>query len=120
MIGVTAFTRDAIVNLLKRIEKVQQQHGLSDVFSIMYVNKDGSEALKGSSIMCVEWKDSIKNINKLKKATSIKIYVVGATVWGWDRIRNNWKRFKQKGCDMMILDESTQVSLSAISLESEY
>ncbi|KAK4516584.1 uncharacterized protein ATC70_011559 [Mucor velutinosus] len=112
MIGVTAFTRDAIVNLLKRIEKVQQQHGLSDLFSIMYVNKDGGEALEGSNIMCVEWKDSIKTINKLKKATSIKIYVVGATVWGWDRIRSNWKRFKQKGCDIMILDESTQLLVS--------
>ncbi|KAF1797417.1 hypothetical protein V8B55DRAFT_1516331 [Mucor lusitanicus] len=114
MIGVTAFTRDAIVNLLKRIEKVQRQHGLGDLFSIMYVNKDGGEALEGSSssIMCVEWKDSIKTINKLKKATPIKIYVVGATVWGWDRIRNNWKRFKQKGCDIMILDESTQLLVS--------
>ncbi|CAO3628959.1 unnamed protein product [Mucor fragilis] len=113
MIGVTAFTRDAIVNLLKRIEKVQQQHGLSGLFSIMYVNKDGGEALEGSSsIMCVEWKDSIKTINKLKKATPINIYVVGATVWGWDRIRNNWKRFKQKGCDIMILDESTQLLVS--------
>ncbi|KAL9556985.1 hypothetical protein MBANPS3_001622 [Mucor bainieri] len=115
MIGVTAFTRDAIVNLLKRIEKVQQQHGLGDLFSIMYVNKDGGQALdssSSSSIMCVEWKDSIKTINKLKKATPIKIYVVGATVWGWDRIRNNWKRFKQKGCDMMILDESTQLLVS--------
>ncbi|CEP09052.1 hypothetical protein [Parasitella parasitica] len=115
LIGVTAFTREAIVNLLKRVEKVQQQHGLGALFTVVYVDKDGGsvKVLPGSSrIVNVEWKNSITVINKLKKATSVNIYVVGATVWGWDRIRNNWKRFKRQGCDMMILDESTQLLVS--------
>jgi hypothetical protein len=109
IIGVTAFTRDAIFNLLKRIEKIQSHHGFDDLFSIVYVSNQPHSQFDAakSRMINTSWDKSITVINKLKKATQIKIYVVGSTVWGWDRIRTKWKTFK--GCNLLIMDESTQV-----------
>lgn len=109
IIGVTAFTRDAIFNLLKRIEKVQRRHTFDDLFSIMYVSNQPHKKFDAanSNIINTTWDKSFTIINKLKKETQIKIYVVGSTVWGWERIRTKWKTFQ--GCHLLIMDESTQV-----------
>lgn len=94
---------------MKRIEKIQRRHGFDDLFSIVYVSNQPHkqfDAVK-SRIINTTWDKSITTINKLKKATRIKIYIVGSTVWGWERIRTKWKTFK--GCNLLIMDESTQV-----------
>ncbi|KAI7908098.1 P-loop containing nucleoside triphosphate hydrolase protein [Cokeromyces recurvatus] len=109
MIGVTAFTNDAILNLLKRIEKIQKRHELQDLFSIICVNSSKITDLS-SKIIYTAWKDSITVKNKLQKTTPIKVYIIGATVWGWGKIRDKWKRFEK--LDMLIIDESSQLLVS--------
>ncbi|KAI8373339.1 hypothetical protein BD560DRAFT_394681 [Blakeslea trispora] len=111
MIGVTAFTREAILNLLKRIEKVQDRHNFRDLFSILYVCDGPSNALSSDSgILCERWDRSITTVNKIRKDDPSRIFVVGATAWKWNKIREKWKRFE--GCSMMIVDESTQLLVS--------
>ncbi|CAO3639118.1 unnamed protein product [Mucor hiemalis] len=113
IIGVTAFTRDAIYNLLKRIEKVQKRHEFEDLFSIIYVHsKENDKTFEPDSNMIgCTWDKSFSTIRAMKKNEAKgKIYVMGATVWSWERIRGKWKTFS--GCDIMILDESTQVLVS--------
>lgn len=111
LIGVTAFTRDAIYNLLKRIEKVQKRHGFEELFSIIYVHaaKENDKKFEADSNMIgCPWEKSYSTIRAMKKDESKRrIYVMGGTVWSWEKIRGKWKTFQ--GCDMMILDESTQV-----------
>lgn len=113
LIGVAAFTRDAIFNLLKRIEKVQKRHGFdASTFSIIYVHSSLENDRKfepDSNMIASHWSRSYSTIRTLKKdETKRRIYVMGGTVWNWEKIRNKWKTFQ--GCDMMILDESTQVN----------
>lgn len=111
LIGVTAFTRDTIYNLLKRIEKVQKRHG--NQFSIIYVHGPTNDKTfdKNSDMIGCPWDKSFSLIRAMNKDETIRnIYVMGATVWSWDKIRTKWKTFK--GCDMLILDESTQVKRS--------
>ncbi|KAI8967276.1 hypothetical protein BDF20DRAFT_901567 [Mycotypha africana] len=111
-IGVTAFTRNAIINLLKRIEKVQHHHGFDDEFSIMYVTEpewDDTQFGEASNIIDSEWNTSLTVVNRIRRNTPIKIFVIGATVWSWNKMRCKWKTFDKTGCKMMILDESTQL-----------
>ncbi|KAI9483431.1 MAG: hypothetical protein EXX96DRAFT_477834 [Benjaminiella poitrasii] len=109
MIGITAFTHDAILNLLKRIEKIQKRHGLEKLFSIIYVTKM-KEPEVGSNMIYTDWKSSITVKNSLQKSTSVQIYVIGATTWAWGNIRTNWARFEK--LDLLIMDESTQLLVS--------
>jgi hypothetical protein len=116
LIGVTAFTRDAIYNLLKRIEKVQKRHGSDGLFSIIYIHStaENDKAFEEGSNMIAAHKDrSYTVIRNLKKdETKRRIYVMGGTVWNWAHIRKKWATFQ--GCDMMILDESTQVEIPSL------
>ncbi len=111
LIGVTAFTRDAIYNLLKRIEKVQKRHGFQELYRIIYVhagNFNDNKFEEDSNMIRCPWEKSNTLIRSMKKdETTRNIYVMGGTVWSWEKIRSKWKTFQ--GCDMMILDESTQV-----------
>lgn len=110
LIGVTAFTRDAIFHLLKRIEKVQKRHGFQDLFEIIYVygTEKDQKLDPNSNIIRCSWDQSYTKIRAMNKdETKRRIYVMGATVWSWEKIRNKWKAFQY--CDMMLLDESTQV-----------
>ncbi|CAO3701516.1 unnamed protein product [Rhizopus stolonifer] len=106
LIGITAFTNDAIINLLKRIEVIQRRHGLESLFSIIFGTYRTIEP-EGSDILHVKWQESITAINKLKKHQGIRIFVMGTTIYSWNNIKNKWKSFK--GCDMMIIDESSQL-----------
>ncbi|KAI7889188.1 uncharacterized protein EV154DRAFT_424222 [Mucor mucedo] len=113
LIGVTAFTRDAIFNLLKRIEKIQKRHGFTNLFSIIYVHGPTNDKTfdDDSNMIGCTWDKSYSLIRGMNKdEAKPNIYVMGATVWSWDKIRTKWKTFK--GCDMLILDESTQVLVS--------
>lgn len=108
MIGITACTREAILNLLKRIEKVQKEHGLQDQFSILYVAYSSPDNLPAdSNIETRSYDKVLAHKNAIKKTRSIRVFIVGATVWHWIKVLKSRKRFL--GCDMMILDESTQV-----------
>ncbi|KAI8328927.1 P-loop containing nucleoside triphosphate hydrolase protein [Choanephora cucurbitarum] len=111
MIGVTAFTREAILNLLKRIEKIQDRHNFRSLFSILYVCDEPPNTLSSDSgIICERWDRSITTVNSIRTQDSSRIFVVGATAWKWNKIRDKWKRFE--GCSMMIVDESTQLLVS--------
>lgn len=113
VIGITACTREAIVHLLKRIEKVQKEHGMEDLFSILYVASQ-SPFDGDSSILTESYDKVLTKKNKIKKESSIRVFVVGATVWHWVKVLKSRKRFL--GCDMMILDESTQVNTEKITI----
>lgn len=110
MIGITAFTNDAIINLLKRIELIQKRHGFEDLFSILFVTYQKDPQSSESDITYVKWQESITAVNKLKKNHGIRIFVMGTTVYSWNNIKDKWKTFK--GCEMMIVDESSQLLVS--------
>ncbi|CAO3658386.1 unnamed protein product [Rhizopus microsporus] len=109
MIGVTAFTNASILNLLKRIEDIQKQYGLEDLFSIIFATYDTKEDSE-SAIKYVKWRESLTVVNKLKKESGIRVFVIGATVYSWNNIKDNWKSFK--GCRMMLIDEGSQLLVS--------
>lgn len=109
MIGVTAFTREAIIHLLKRIEKIQKEQGLDEMFSIIYVAPESSTLdPKTTNIVTKSYNKALTYKNALRKNTPIRVFVVGSTVWHWIKVLKSRKRFL--GCDMMIVDESTQVN----------
>ncbi|KAG0744491.1 hypothetical protein G6F23_005167 [Rhizopus arrhizus] len=110
LIGITAFTNDAIINLLKRIELIQKRHGFEDLFSILFVTYQKDPQSSESDITYVKWQESITAVNKLKKNHGIRIFVMGTTVYSWNNIKDKWKTFK--GCEMMIVDESSQLLVS--------
>ena len=112
IVGVTAFTRAAIENLLERISSVQKQcHKTSD-FKIIRLVKDlkkkplnGLEECKAETLP--------KKVRECKIGIPGKPIVIGGTVWDWYKVRKEWK-FNWAGCDMMIIDEGSQVSKAII------
>lgn len=109
MIGVTAFTNTSILNLLKRIEDIQKQYGLEDLFSIIFATYDTNEDSE-SNIKYVKWRESLTVVNKLKKESGIRVFIMGATVYSWNNIKDNWRSFK--GCRIMLIDEGSQLLVS--------
>lgn len=105
IIGVTAFTRHAIMNLLQRIATVRQRHSCTDSFTIISMkgSDDSHEVNTNEMIQC-----KAKDLKKTIKSTSKGPLVVGGTVWDWYKVKNEWRTWK--GCSMMIIDESSQVS----------
>jgi len=107
IIGVTAFTRAAIDNLLERISSIQIQHHKTSAFTIVRLVKE----LKKNPLNGLE---ECKAENLPKKITGCKIgipgnpVVIGGTVWDWYKVRREWKS-NWSGCDIMIIDEGSQV-----------
>ncbi|KAI9243296.1 P-loop containing nucleoside triphosphate hydrolase protein [Phascolomyces articulosus] len=105
IIGVTAFTRHAIINLLKRIALVQTRHQASkNLFTIIYMesSSSGNRATDGlgDAVHCKA--DQISKHMPREGAV-----VIGGTVWDWHKVQ---KKPKLKlACDMMIIDESSQL-----------
>ena len=112
IIGVTAFTRHAIINLLKRIALVRTRHKASNTateksdspFDIVAMESSSNpDAIDGlmDAVRC-----KADQIGKhLPKKGAV---VVGGTVWDWHKVQ---KKPKLKlACDIMIIDESSQVT----------
>jgi len=90
IIGVTAFTRTAIENLLKRISGIQNQ------VTIINLKKNSLKEFIVASTLPI-------NENPGNPI------VIGGTVWDWYKVRKEWN-YDWSGCDMMIIDESSQAS----------
>lgn len=105
IIGVTAFTRHAIMNLLQRIATVRQRHSCTDSFTIISMkgSDDSHEVNTNEMIQC-----KAQDLKKTIKSTGKGPLVVGGTVWDWYKVKNEWRTWQ--GCSMIIIDESTQVS----------
>ena len=111
IIGVTAFTRHAIINLLKRIALVRARHERS--------NTTTEKSDLSFDIVAMESSSTTNAVEGLKDAVRCKAdqigkhlpkkgaVVVGGTVWDWHKVQKKPK-FKL-ACDIMIIDESSQV-----------
>ncbi|GBC07119.1 hypothetical protein RclHR1_07270004 [Rhizophagus clarus] len=85
VIGVTAFTKDAISNLLERISHERKDRQFDILNMVKNCEKNG--------------------ISKTIKENGRSI-VIGGTVWDWYKIRNIVK------CDIMMIDEGSQLLVS--------
>ncbi|KAG2217331.1 hypothetical protein INT45_010780 [Circinella minor] len=111
IIGVTAFTRHAIINLLKRIALVRARHKRSNTtteksdlsFDIVAMESaSNTDAVDGLSDAVRCKADQIgKHLPKKGAA------VVGGTVWDWHKVQKKPKL--NLSCDIMIIDESSQL-----------
>ncbi|CAB4389659.1 unnamed protein product [Rhizophagus irregularis] len=117
IIGVTAFTRAAIENLLDRISTVQKQHHKTSDFSIVRLVKDLKKKPLNGLAEC-KAESLPKKIKGNKIGIPGKPIVIGGTVWDWFKVRKEWK-FGWAGCDIMIIDEGSQLLVSDASIAIE-
>ncbi|CAG8586544.1 6755_t:CDS:10, partial [Racocetra fulgida] len=89
MIGVTAFTRSAIDNLLDRIANVQKEGNKTGDFTIVRTVKEFKNPIDGVNDCKAETLP--KKISGGKLGIPGKPIVVGGTVWDWYKIRKEWK-----------------------------
>ncbi|PKY29828.1 P-loop containing nucleoside triphosphate hydrolase protein [Rhizophagus irregularis] len=112
IVGVTAFTRAAIENLLDRISTVQKKHHKINDFSIIYLVNDLNKPSTGTKYKV----EDLPNINDI--GIPGKPIVIGGTVWDWFKVRKKWKS-DWAGCDIMIIDEGSQLLVSDASIPIE-
>ncbi|KAI9025001.1 P-loop containing nucleoside triphosphate hydrolase protein [Phycomyces nitens] len=105
VIGVTAFTRHAIANLLNRIRSVQSRQKTFG-FRIVSLGTIGTEGIMGSKA------EQLSRIIKGLDANTAA--VVGGTVWDWAKVKKTWPEWA--GADVMIIDESSQLLVSDSAL----
>ncbi|KAG2188163.1 hypothetical protein INT44_000914 [Umbelopsis vinacea] len=107
-IGITAYTRAAVHNLLLRIAQVQRQRGGANFSLISMVRKVPKEPVEGM-ISC--------QASSLNRHLGKGAAVIGGTVWDWSKVRQTWP--SEAGCDIFIIDEASQllVSDAAIGIE---
>lgn len=67
---------------------------------------DDSHEVNDNEMIQCKAKELKKCINNTQKGP----LVVGGTVWDWYKVKNEWRTWR--GCSMMIIDESSQVSVS--------
>ncbi|CAG8504339.1 2545_t:CDS:10 [Diversispora eburnea] len=117
LVGITAFTRAAIDNLMNRIFKVQKEKHKTSDFSLIRLVKDVRKELTDGMCEC-KAETLPKKINDVKIGIPGNPIIIGGTVWDWYKVRNEWKN-DWKGCDIMIIDEGSQllVSDACIALE---
>ncbi|PKC66649.1 P-loop containing nucleoside triphosphate hydrolase protein [Rhizophagus irregularis] len=101
VIGVTAFTKEAIANLLERISCTRKYYNRFTIFSMI-------ENMKGDDIKVCKGEDLSKKIARYKGPV-----VIGGTVWDWYKLRKTVK------CDIMMIDEGSQLLVSDAILAIE-
>jgi DNA replication ATP-dependent helicase Dna2 len=107
VIGVTAFTRAAIDNLLTRIHTIQKTHDKSGEFEIASMGKDSNKEGDIKEYLA----DSLaKKLKKGQLAPGGQPVVIGGTVWDWYKVRKELKT-SWEGIDMLIIDEGSQVDI---------
>ncbi|CAG8715862.1 20934_t:CDS:10, partial [Dentiscutata erythropus] len=116
MIGVTAFTRSAIDNLLERIATVQKEGNKIDDFTIVRMVKESNNSI--DNINDCKAENLPKKILGAKLGTPGKPLVVGGTVWDWYKIRKEFNG-SWTGCNIMIIDEGSQLLVSDASIALE-
>jgi DNA replication ATP-dependent helicase Dna2 len=107
-IGITAYTRAAVHNLLQRIVQVQQQRGGANFKLISMVRKVPKEPVEGM-ISC--------QASSLNRHLGKGAVVIGGTVWDWSKVRQTWP--SEAGCDIFIIDEASQVSGQVLGFSKE-
>ncbi|CAG8510864.1 10605_t:CDS:10, partial [Dentiscutata erythropus] len=108
IIGITANTNTAIDNLLKRIGVQKQKHNKMNDFLLLRMNTSSSRSSNSNDIKFYKPEE----LGEIIKYAG-KPIVVGGTIWVWHKIHKN------KYCDIMIIDEGSQllVSDACVALE---
>lgn len=106
LIGVTAFTRHAIMNLLERVSTVRSRHRDTTTSDFHIISMESGKAIHDDMTVC-KANDLPEIFAKLHR--DAKAVVVGGTVWDWYKVKNKWASWQ--GCDMMIVDESSQARI---------
>ncbi|KAL0090257.1 hypothetical protein J3Q64DRAFT_1847124 [Phycomyces blakesleeanus] len=115
VIGVTAFTRHAISNLLSRIASVQSRQGILAKFQIVSLGTVmGENMIHTKADRLPALIRSLHSKNMMAATATATAVVVGGTVWDWAKVKKNWPEWA--GCDMMIIDESSQLLVSDSAL----
>ncbi|RIB26034.1 hypothetical protein C2G38_2164525 [Gigaspora rosea] len=116
MIGITAFTRSAIDNLLERIATVQKEGNKTSDFTIIRMVKEFNNSIDNVNDCKAEALP--KKILDARLGTPGKPIVIGGTVWDWYKIRKEWNG-NWAGCNIMIIDEGSQLLVSDASIALE-
>ncbi|CAG8472272.1 33118_t:CDS:2, partial [Racocetra persica] len=98
IIGITAYTKSAIDNLLERISQLRKE--TSD-FSMLRITNDKKSLKKSLGGIKDCRPKQLKN-----KIKGDKPIVIGSTVWNWYKVHNECR------CDIMIIDEGSQLLTS--------
>ncbi|RUS14846.1 hypothetical protein BC937DRAFT_93240 [Endogone sp. FLAS-F59071] len=98
-IGLTAYTRAAIGNLLDRVALVKESHPAAVFEIIKLVTETSGSSWQRGMTVC--------KAKDLKKKLKNEAVVVGGTVWDWYKVKQEWEEWE--GCDIMIIDEGSQV-----------
>ncbi|CAG8499418.1 25214_t:CDS:10, partial [Cetraspora pellucida] len=106
-IGITACTRTAIDNLLERIAKVKDEAQADFILTRMVseLNKNSLNGVK--DYKAIKLADNIANE---KNCITSKPIIIGGTVWDWHKFHDKCKNWT--GCDIMIIDEGSQLLTS--------
>ncbi|KAF0444406.1 P-loop containing nucleoside triphosphate hydrolase protein [Gigaspora margarita] len=105
IIGITAFTRTAIDNLLERIARIKDKNQ-SDFLLVRMVNEPTKNTLDGVK----DYKAKILSKKIAGSSIPEKHIIIGGTVWDWYKFRKEWGNWT--GCDIMIIDEGSQLLTS--------
>ncbi|CAG8650801.1 7680_t:CDS:10, partial [Acaulospora colombiana] len=118
IVGITAFTRAAIDNLLERIAKVQKEKYKTSEFTLVRLVKNHNKNIMNNIDEC-RAESLPKKMLDSKIGIPGKPIVVGGTVWDWSKVRKEWKK-NSTWSDILIIDEGSQllVSDACIALES--
>ncbi|CAG8439802.1 2567_t:CDS:10 [Acaulospora morrowiae] len=118
IVGITAFTRAAIDNLLERISKVQKEKHRTSEFTLVRMVKDPKKKVANEDISDLKAEHLPRKIADSKIGIPGKPIVIGGTVWDWHKVRKEWKN-KWAGCDILIIDEGSQLLVSDASIVLE-
>ncbi|KAI8137501.1 hypothetical protein BJV82DRAFT_339605 [Fennellomyces sp. T-0311] len=111
IIGVTAFTRRAIMNLLKTIQKVQFRYQTNS-FDVLYMKASSGKDEAKTELPEVDHCLSSTMDRKLPRIT--RPTVIGGTVWDFSKIKR--KMGDAFECDMVIIDEGSQLPVPEAGL----
>lgn len=100
-IGITAYTRAAVENVLRRIVQVRPRKTSTDFHLVSMVRDTPKEPVEGI-VYCQA--NSLKSHLNSDASDAV---VIGGTVWDWSKVRQVWP--SKDGCDIFIIDEASQV-----------
>ncbi|KAG0182041.1 Tripartite DNA replication factor [Apophysomyces sp. BC1021] len=103
IIAVTAFTRLAITNLLKRIASVQDTYSSERLFEIVSLETT-PKSMRSDALECKA--EKLEKVVETFRKKGVTTLVVGGTVWDWNKVKGCWPDWS--GSDMMIIDEGSQ------------
>lgn len=111
VVGITAFTRTAIDNLLEKVCRLKGRYK-TDEFSVIRLARDANKFFAKYNVHECKAEKLSEKITGDRIGKIGNPIVISGTVWDWWKVRKEWKDNWSK-CDIMIIDEGSQVCFSS-------